>query len=214
MVVLILTDIVQFVNVGKTMNPDQISRTADIIIKDYYYYKLEDFKLFSEQFIKGVYGKLFDRLDGTIILEALEIYDFERTEQAQHESDLKHEQNLQGRVNGVVNPEGQKKVIEALKTVVESVKPEAKPEPEKKKPQQTEREKFIQSCLMEHYKVWLKKPYKPKIQPSKEVGIVINPDVSGRFILYKEQVVDEMEYVKLKLAEFDSLIKENKDLEL
>lgn len=199
----ILTDLLKFVNVGKTMSADQINQTVDFILKDYAFLKVEDFKLFTQKFKRGIYGKLYDRIDGQIILEALDIYVYERMEQAQHESDLKHEQNLKGRIEGVVNPEGQKKVIEALKTVVESVKPEIKelPKQETKKIVKSERDSFIQACFAEFDNLL------------KTNAIKIDGKDS-RFIKYLDHPVDSVEYVILKLAEFDSLIKENKDLEL
>lgn len=87
----ILKNLIEFFNVGKSMNDSQLAETVKLILKDYYFLKLEDLKLCFDGMKAGKYiegGKLFDRLDGQIILLALQAYAEERitiAEQINHE---------------------------------------------------------------------------------------------------------------------------------
>ena len=71
------------------MNDVQIATTCDLIIETYPYYKLEDFKLCFKNSMrhKNGYDKLYDRLDGAIIMDWLKVYDNERTEAGMNMSD-------------------------------------------------------------------------------------------------------------------------------
>lgn len=77
---ILLTELVSFFNVGKTMNDMQVAMTCDLIIDNYPEYKLEDFKLCFRNAMALKYGKLFDRLDGGIIMEWISKYSRERNE--------------------------------------------------------------------------------------------------------------------------------------
>lgn len=77
---ILLKEVVEFFNVGKTMNDTQVAMTCDIIIDNYPEYRLEDFKLCFRSAMALKYGKLFDRLDGGIIMEWLSRYTKERNE--------------------------------------------------------------------------------------------------------------------------------------
>lgn len=77
-VVIAINEVVQFFNVGKTMNKEQVASTADLIISKYFYLNLEELKFcFREAMCSG---KVFDRLDGNIILGWLREYDAKRDE--------------------------------------------------------------------------------------------------------------------------------------
>ncbi len=73
-----VSDVTQFVNVGKTMNAAQVTETVGLIVKHYTHLKPEDFKLCFEGIKTGKYGQLYDRFDGQIILHCLNVYDQER----------------------------------------------------------------------------------------------------------------------------------------
>lgn len=69
-----------FFNVGKNMNDTQIALTVDLIIERFWYFKLEEIKYcFRRAMMRA---RLFDRLDGNIIIGWLREYDTERTEEA------------------------------------------------------------------------------------------------------------------------------------
>lgn len=80
-----LCEVCDFFNVGKNMNDTQIALTVDLILESYWYMKLEEIKFCFRRAMRNV--KLFDRLDGNIILGWLREYDNERTEEAMRISD-------------------------------------------------------------------------------------------------------------------------------
>ena len=75
-----------FFNVGKIMNDNQAAQTADLIIEEYYFLKPDDFKLCFNRAKKGLYGKVYDRIDGAVILEWLGRYEKERGSMAMDDS--------------------------------------------------------------------------------------------------------------------------------
>lgn len=77
-----IVDLVKFLNVGKTMNAEQVSNTSQILLNDYGYLQVEDFKLFFNNAKKGLYGQTYDRIDGQVIIGWLNNYVNERTNAA------------------------------------------------------------------------------------------------------------------------------------
>ncbi|WP_158993428.1 hypothetical protein [Mucilaginibacter sp. L196] len=75
---IMISDVTQFVNVGKTMSDAQVIETVGLIMKHYSHLKPEDFKLCFDGIKTGKYGQLYDRFDGQIILHCLNVYDQER----------------------------------------------------------------------------------------------------------------------------------------
>lgn len=86
-------EVCDFFNVGKNMNDIQVALTVDLIIERFWYFKLEEIKHCLRKAMMR--EKLFDRLDGNIIMGWLESYDAERTEEAMRQS----EQEAQRRQN-------------------------------------------------------------------------------------------------------------------
>lgn len=80
-----ICEVCDFFNVGKNMNDVQVAMTADLIIEQYWHLKMEEIKYCFRRAMSE--GKLFDRLDGNIILGWLRTYDEERTEEAIRISD-------------------------------------------------------------------------------------------------------------------------------
>ena len=75
-----LKEVRDFFNVGKNLSNPQITITAELIMSQYWYFKIEDIKLCLRRAMMR--EKLFDRLDGNIILGWFRDYDDERTEEA------------------------------------------------------------------------------------------------------------------------------------
>ena len=82
----ILNDLLDFFSVGKTMGAVQVAQTADLIIEEYYFLKPDDFKLCFSRAKKGLYGKVYDRIDGQVIFDWLNTYEKERGVIAESES--------------------------------------------------------------------------------------------------------------------------------
>ncbi len=97
---LAICEVCDFFNVGKNMNDTQIAMTVDLIIESFWYLKLEEIKYCFRRAMRT--EKVFDRLDGNIILGWLEAYDKERTEEAMRLSE--HDDGLAA--NGRIPDEG------------------------------------------------------------------------------------------------------------
>lgn len=50
-----------------------------LVKQEYYYFTIEDFKVCFDKGKKGGYGQLFDRIDGSVILDWLDQYAAERS---------------------------------------------------------------------------------------------------------------------------------------
>lgn len=88
-----ICEVCDFFNVGKNMNDVQIATTVDLIIENYWHLRLEEIKFCLRRAMRR--EKLFDRLDGNIILGWIGAYDDERTEEAMavsEEEDTKMQQ--------------------------------------------------------------------------------------------------------------------------
>lgn len=73
-----LSDLVMFFNVGKTMNSAQVLQTVDLILDQYWYLRLSEFKYCFNKAKLGAYGKVYDRIDGAVIFGWIELYLTER----------------------------------------------------------------------------------------------------------------------------------------
>jgi hypothetical protein len=92
----LVQDLVSFFNVGKTMNDRQCAETVRLVLAEYYYLNMADFKLCFDRLKAGRYGRSYDRIDGQIILMALEEYTRGRLEAAEILSQEQHRQLQQG----------------------------------------------------------------------------------------------------------------------
>lgn len=77
-----IVDLIEFFNVGKTMGEAQVVSTIRLLVDDFYYLNVEDFKLCFNNAKRGKYGKVYDRIDGNTIYEWLNKYSTERVEVA------------------------------------------------------------------------------------------------------------------------------------
>ena len=79
---IMLADVEQFFNVKNGMTEIQIKMLVDMILKNFFFLKISDLRLFSEKFKMGLYGKVYDRLDGGVVMDALNKYVDDRMEEA------------------------------------------------------------------------------------------------------------------------------------
>lgn len=178
LIILILEDIVLYLNVGKTMNSQQINQTADLILKDFNFLRVDDFKLCFENAKRGFYGKQYDRLDGQVIYEWISTYCSDRANEAERINNAKVFKNTDP-----VNIEGQKKVTEILYSAIKNFQQKAEP----KIRVSDEKSKFVQQCFNEFEEIFKKSPVK--------VG------KHGKFIEYKGKILAQVEYIDMKLEE-------------
>jgi hypothetical protein len=90
--IIMIRDLVAFLNVGMTMSNEQCAQTIDLIIQDYFYFNLSDFKLCFDRIKKGEYGLSYNRIDGQIILLALAEYAETRSQIAEQIMQKKHKE--------------------------------------------------------------------------------------------------------------------------
>lgn len=87
----IICSLTEFFSVGKGMNNMQTAETARLILQEFYFLKLEDFKVFSDYMKAGRYGKAYDRVDGNTIMINLRQYCAERAEICETAANKAHE---------------------------------------------------------------------------------------------------------------------------
>lgn len=93
-----ICEVCDFFNISKNMNNAQIAITVDLIIENFWYLKLEEVKYcFHRAMMRE---RIYDRLDGNIIIGWLRDYDAERTEEAMRMSDQRASQELNEPKNG------------------------------------------------------------------------------------------------------------------
>ena len=90
--VLIVNDMLDFFNAD--MNDRQVATTVDLILEEYPYMQADDVTLCFRRAMKGKYGKLYNRIDGQIIMGWLREYNRERCAEADSQSYNQHRARL------------------------------------------------------------------------------------------------------------------------
>ena len=116
-----LSDLIMFFNVGKTMNQQQLVQVVELITDNYYFLRPSELKYCFNQAKIGKYGKLYDRIDGSIIFEWIEKYLLEREEVIYQKNIALQKQTTQENINVF---ESLSKLNIDLKQLVEPVKNE------------------------------------------------------------------------------------------
>lgn len=193
----LIAGLVDYLSLGKTMGDTQVVETAKMILLDVETKNLkpDDIKICFDGVKRGLYvenGKLYDRIDGQIIFCALRAYIAER-------QDYIESKNIQQHANVVKKPfTAHPKLVEVYREaqkLAEQKEAEPVKKPEGKKVREkTEREKLIQSLFLEFDQIHEKKPHR---DVNKETG----HETPGRYIMYNGKMVDQVDYVEIKLKE-------------
>jgi len=77
-IILWISRLNKFLNISRKMSFEQMQKTAEYILQDYYYLKQSDLYFVFSQAEKGRSGEFYDCLDGAKILSWFEKYDIER----------------------------------------------------------------------------------------------------------------------------------------
>lgn len=88
---ILIGDAALFFNVGKNMNPEQVKQTSFMIMEEYNSLKPDDLKMCFTNAKKGLYGKVYDRIDGAVVLGWLETHFNERCEYFVNKSLRQHD---------------------------------------------------------------------------------------------------------------------------
>ena len=59
----------QYFNLQQPMSPQQLMLTAELIMEEYYYLRVEEFKMCFRMAMKGEYGPVYNRIDGQVFFE-------------------------------------------------------------------------------------------------------------------------------------------------
>ena len=86
----LLTDARDFFNVAQKMSDTQVAQTVDLVLEEFPHLQTDDLKLCLRRAMKGRYGRVYNRLDGQMMLQWLYAYDAERTDEAGRESWNRH----------------------------------------------------------------------------------------------------------------------------
>lgn len=208
----IITDLIQFLNIGMTMSVPQIEVVVNMILTDPVTKNLkpEDFKVCFDNFKKT--GVSYNRIDGQVIFSTLMDYANARMELATHYSNLEHDKAKQKAQ--LIHPEVIAMYKEHLKAI-EKRNPTPKPETEvkeeqfKKRPpvEKSARDKFIQQCFTEFEELHKKNP--SKLAKRNTPGQYIDMEVPVKVCFGQEcgteiRPVDQVEYTQIKLTQYDS----------
>lgn len=98
----ILIDLCNYFSVGKGMGAEQVKETSRLLLAKYNRLKIEDLKLFSDNFKAGQYGKSYDRIDGQVILIALDEYFENRVLEAERININKHKEVFDKNENYII----------------------------------------------------------------------------------------------------------------
>jgi len=77
-------------NLTKPMQEDSIVLTAQMIIKDYYYFKFEDISLIFTGILRGQYGELYEHLNTPKIITFFDSYAIKRSNLAEEMKITEH----------------------------------------------------------------------------------------------------------------------------
>lgn len=174
---IIVAELVQAFNVGKTMDGMQVAFTVNGIKEDYWFIKLEALKLCFDNAKKGKYGTMYDRIDAAVIFGWIDKFLDEQVEIAAVERQKENKQHSQGTIH-----------LEYLKTVSKNLEENKKivdmsliePKPR----ELTEQEKFIQDCFKE-----FDETHRTQSQPHTDTCRMVVVDkkslTQNEFVLYK-----------------------------
>ncbi len=62
-------------NISEKMNNNQILQCSELILKEYWGYKIEEFKIMFDDALMNKYGKVYNRLDAPTIFKMIQEYD-------------------------------------------------------------------------------------------------------------------------------------------
>lgn len=182
----LMNDVIDFLNVGMSMEGKQLLQTVELVLNDTLTKNLkpEDFKVCFENAKKGIYGENYNRIDGQVIFKWLYRYCNDKADYAENISIKEHAEFEKKRLEQAANPEGQKRVADILKSAnMGAMENEKLKDTVKHIP--NERALYIQKCLTDFDK-------QHKIE-----GL----NVPGRYIMYMGQPVDQVEFTEIKLKE-------------
>lgn len=179
---LLIIDTVDFLNIGKTMNNNQVMQTVELILEDYWHYKVDHFVLVFNKAKKGYFGKQYDRIDGQVIFSWLEQFDREFSSDVESVRSNENKR-LQKKLQSPIEEESLTRMPDWF---ADSIKKMNEPKPLEQKPiNLTEDQILINGFIQEFNKIHLEGEHQE----------------GKRFIKFKGKMVDVTEYIELRLQD-------------
>jgi len=114
-----------YFSLERIMTPYQVEMTTELIEETFYYFSPDDFRKCFRGAMSGKYGKIYNRLDGAVIMEWLRAYDIERTEIIVREQMERNKQEAKEVMSTESFNGAMKKLIDELATKTKRKKPES-----------------------------------------------------------------------------------------
>lgn len=179
---LLIIDTVDFLNLGKTMNNNQVMQTVNLILEDYWHYKADHFVMCFNKAKKGYFGKNYDRIDGQIIFSWLEQFDLEFSADVEAERRNESKRHLKE----INEPVSEETLTTMPDWFADSIRKMNQPKPLEKKPiEMTEDQKYFNGLINDFNAI--------HEQQGSEHG--------KKFIEYNGKMVDVNEYIAIRIKE-------------
>lgn len=114
-----------YFSLERIMTPYQVEMTTELIEETFYYFSPDDFRKCFRGAMSGKYGKIYNRLDGAVIMEWLRAYDIERTEIIVREQMERNKQEAKEVMSTESFNGAMKKLIDELATKTKRKEPES-----------------------------------------------------------------------------------------
>lgn len=182
----------KFVNVGKSMNVEQVKMTAEMILSNASCRNLKpaDYHVFFNKLAMAEYGPLYDRVDGQYIFEKLQIYIAERADTCEAMALRAHIHQKENDAKQKFHP----KAIETLSAIAKEIKPTTVAH-KSKAYQTSERDKFLKQCLTDFDKLYF--------DQGKEERFL-------KTVTFEGLELGQTEYLELRAKQYDLNQKQNK----
>lgn len=201
----------EYFNVTKPLTEAQAVEIINLICERLPYYKLDDIKLLFNNIKVGKYGKNYNRIDGVVIFEAAEQYNFERMERAESLSIQRHNDLKKPLVvdPAEINEEGRDKIVAMLKETVALIESEKVEKPKSDRyvgRGRTEMDLFIGKCFT-HWQRLVYGAVKDKAPgvKIKTFGIKNADGTPTRFIQYHGKQINQEEFINFKIEQYSRL---------
>lgn len=176
---LLISETLDFYSISNSMSDSQIAMTVNLILDDFSAYKPDFFMWVFDNAKKGRYGKNYNRIDGQIIFEWLNVGDADYTEQIEHQRLNEHKRimfnNDDPEDKGVPMPEYVKETILNIS--------KSKILPTVEKPV-NEQQKIINQYISDFNKIF-------DVQDDGKGG--------KKFISFENKMIDVSEYIEYRI---------------
>lgn len=190
MLVWFISDLCSFFNFNRTMNGNQIIQTCDLIMESFNHFTPEDFIMCFNNIKLGKYGKMYEGIDGSKIMEFMRKYDEDFVIEEQEYYRKKVDEKRNERV------EWSDEVVKAIKPVLS-----------KMTGQKSEPIKEVKKTPGDIVQGWLRNFDKIYNLDSQEKWRREKRVENDRFILRFGRIFDQTEWLNKKQEQYNRLTK-------